>query len=481
MTEPKRILVVEDEVEILNYTADLLRKRGYDVATAASGDDAVSLVESRKLLPEDQKVNLVITDLRMPGLSGVPLISRLMELMPEVPIIVQTAYDEIDNRFHLLDKGAYDVISKSYFEKDLHFCVAKALRYNATQVENRQLRQRLEEEHELIVGDEEVTRPLLDKARTVAETDFPVLLMGESGTGKEVFARYIHRHQTSARLTGPFVTVNCPSIPRDLFESEFFGHARGSFTGAHADRKGLFEAAQGGTIFLDEVSEVAVENQVKLLRVLQENEVKRVGEQVVRQVDVRLICATNRDLRAAVREGRFREDLYYRIKVFPIRIPPLRERPGDILPLARHFLEHESIGLRPNLRRELSKEAMAKLLAYSWPGNVRELRNVLRQAILLTTGERIGAEDLILEDLILEEESNEPRPSFGRKIPHLREARERWTRNYLETLLQSVGGNISRAAEQSGKHRSELYEMLNRYKIDLARFRGRYDDPPSDN
>ena len=353
MTEPKRILVVEDEVEILNYTADLLRKRGYDVATAASGDDAVSLVESRKLLPEDQKVNLVITDLRMPGLSGVRLISRLMELMPEVPIIVQTAYDEIDNRFHLLGKGAYDVISKSYFEKDLHFCVAKAVRYNATQVENRQLRRRLEEEHELIVGDEEVTRPLLDKARTVAETDFPVLLMGESGTGKEVFARYIHRHQTSARLTGPFVTVNCPSIPRDLFESEFFGHARGSFTGAHADRKGLFEAAQGGTIFLDEVSEVAVENQVKLLRVLQENEVKRVGEQVVRQVDVRLICATNRDLRAAVREGRFREDLYYRIKVFPIRIPPLRERPGDILPLARHFLERESIGLRPYLSREL--------------------------------------------------------------------------------------------------------------------------------
>ena len=191
---------------------------------------------------------------------------------------------------------------------------------------------------------------------------------------------------------------------------------------------------------------------------------------------MRLICATNRDLRAAVREGRFREDLYYRIKVFPIRIPPLRERPGDILPLARHFLERESIGLRPHLSRELSKEAMAKLLAYSWPGNVRELRNVLRQAILLTTGERIGAEDLILE-----EESNEPQPSFGRKIPHLREARERWTRNYLETLLQSVGGNISRAAEQSGKHRSELYEMLNRYKIDLARFRGRYDDPPSDN
>jgi two-component system response regulator GlrR len=453
----KRILLVDDEAKILEFTAPLLRRHGCEVTTAQSGDAAITLAE-------EQSFNCIVTDMQMPGLNWESLLQKLLALHPTTPVILLTAFSTIERGLDLIRKGAYDLISKPYNEKDFLLRIARALEKEALSGEIRMLRQRIPAgEQELIVGDQEVMGRLLDQVGTVAATDFPVLITGESGTGKEMVARYIHRR--SGRAKGPFIAVNCAAVPSELFESEFFGHARGSFTGAHVDRKGLFEAAEKGSIFLDELAEVTPENQVKLLRVLQENEVKRVGEQTPRKVDARLICATNRDLRAAVRAGQFREDLYYRINVFPVIIPPLRERPGDILPLAQHFLARS----RAELGRDVTsftRAAIDKLRAYSWPGNVRQLENALKQAMVRASKDRIEAEDLVLDDD--EAEVSTPLSADGLT---LREARDRFTKKYLESLLERVGGNVSRAAEQAGKHRSDFYELLNRYRIDPSRFR----------
>jgi two-component system response regulator GlrR len=463
MSAAKQILLVDDEAKIVEMTATLLRRHGYAVTTAGSGDEAVSLAE-------EQTFNAIITDMQMPGLSWEPLLQRFLALHPSTPVVLLTAYGTIERGLDLIRRGAYDLVSKPFNEKDFLLRVARAIEREAMSVELRALRSRLPtSEPELIVGDQEVMGKLLDQVATVAATDFPVLLTGESGTGKEMVARYVHRR--SARASGAFIAVNCAAVPAELFESEFFGHVRGSFTGAHADRKGLFEAAHGGTIFLDEVAEIPVDKQVKLLRVLQENEVKRVGEQTVRKVDTRLICATNRDLKVAVKQGQFREDLYYRVNVFPVRIPPLRERPGDILPLAQHFIERA----RRELGRQvsgISRGAISRLLAYSWPGNVRQLDHSLKQAMVRASGDRIEAEDLVLDD-----DGAEVKPAASLEGVTLREARDQFTRQYLENLLEKLGGNVSRAAELAGKHRSDFYELLNRHKIDPSRFRRGGEEP----
>jgi DNA-binding NtrC family response regulator len=411
--------------------------------------------------------------MQMPGLNWDSLLKKLLALHPDTPVILLTAYGTVERGLDLIRNGAYDLIAKPYNEKDFLLRVARAIEKEALSGEIRALRSRLpSEETTFVVGDQEVMGKLLDQVATVAATDFPVLITGESGTGKEMVARYIH--QRSPRSAGPFIAVNCAAVPAELFESEFFGYARGSFTGAIGDRKGLFEAAEKGSIFLDELAEISPEHQVKLLRVLQEGEIKRVGEQISRKVDARLICATNRDLRAAVRQGQFRDDLYYRINVFPVKIPALRERPGDILPLAQHFIARS----RRELGREvtsISRGAIEKLRAYSWPGNVRQLENALKQAMVRCSGERIEEEDLILDD----DEAEVQTPDVPSDGLTLREARDRFTKRYLEGLLERVGGNVSRAAEQAGKHRSDFYELLNRYRIDPSRFRkGGAEDVP---
>ena len=465
MSLGKRILLVDDEAKIVEMTAVLLRRQGYRVTTAGSGDEAVAFAE-------EQAFHAIITDMQMPGLSWEPLLERLLAIQPHTPVILLTAYGTIERGLELIRNGAYGLVSKPFNEKDFLLRVAQAIEKEAMSVELRDLRSRLPaSEPELIVGDQEVMGKLLDQVATVAATEFPVLLSGESGTGKEMVARYIHRK--SARAHRPFIAVNCAAVPAELFESEFFGHVRGAFTGATADRRGLFEAADGGTIFLDEVAEIAGEKQVKLLRTLQENEVRRVGDQTVRHVDARLICATNRDLRTAVKQGQFREDLYYRINVFPVRIPPLRERPGDILPLAQYFIERARRDLRKDVIG-LSRTAISKLQAYSWPGNVRQLDHSLVQAMVRASSERIEAEDLVLDD---DDDDLETRMTTSTEGVTLREARDHFTKQYLEALLEKLGGNVSRAAEQAGKHRSDFYELLNRYKIDPSRFRKSTDEP----
>lgn len=473
MMKGKRILLVDDEEKILEITSLILERQGCHVTTAKSGDEAV-------LLAQEQAFHTILTDMQMPGLNWEALLTRLLALQPTTPVLLLTAFGTVERGLDLLRKGAYDLISKPFVEKDFVLRVARALEKEELSGEIRRLRQRLPDaEPDLIVGDEEVMGRLLDQVATVAATEFPVLLMGESGTGKEMVARYIHRR--SGRSDGQFVAVNCAAVPSELFESEFFGHVRGSFTGAHADRKGLFEAADKGSIFLDEIGEIALENQVKLLRVLQENEVRRVGDRTTRKVDARLICATNRDLKVAVRSGQFREDLYYRINVFPVTIPPLRERPGDVYPLAQHFLAKS----RPELGREvtsISRPALEKLRAYSWPGNVRQLENAIKQAMVRAAGDRVEETDVILDDeeaiaSIGASHAGDAHEGHGGNTwptmegMTLREARDTATKVYLERLLERVGGNVSRAAEMASKHRSDFYELLNRYGIDVARYR----------
>lgn len=500
-SQDKSLLVVDDEPDVLKDLEDLLQRQGYQVKTAGSGDEAIAKAK-------DERFDLIITDLEMPGqLSWEALLQSFEEVQPETPLIVLTAHGMIQRQHDWIDryKAVYDVVSKPYGTKNLLLRIYQALRETVKNLEvpGPQPLPSAQEEFEIIHSDP-LMEKLLERSEAIAKTDFPVLLTGESGSGKEVIARYIH--QKSARANKPFVAVNCAAIPKELFESEFFGHVRGAFTSAHADSKGLFETAEGGTIFLDEVGEIAPENQVKLLRVLQEDEVKRVGEQVTRHVDTRLICATNRDLKTDVREGRFRSDLYYRIKVFPVPIPSLRERPGDILPLAEHFIESESRQLGPGAHKRLSRSAQTKLMTYSWPGNVRELKNAIRQAVLLSAGEHIEPVDLMLEEEwpaapvapVLQESASgassrggpdaagssaspSTAPKAERAGKSLRDARHDWMKDYLENLLQEVGGNISHAAEKSGKHRSELYQLVNRYKIDLSRFRARTVDPTDEN
>jgi two-component system, NtrC family, response regulator GlrR len=499
-SQEKRILVVDDEPDVLKDMEDLLQLQGYQVHTALSGDEAIE--KARK-----EGFDLIITDLEMPGrLSWDALLQSFEDVQPDTPLIVLTAHGMIQRQHDWITrhKAVYDVVSKPYSPKNLLLRIYQALRETVKNLELLGPRPLSETEDLEIIHCDVLTNKLLERSEVIAKTDLPVLLTGESGAGKEVIARYIH--QKSARASMPFVAVNCAAIPKELFESEFFGHVRGAFTSAHADRKGLFETADGGTIFLDEVGEIAAENQGKLLRVLQEDEVKRVGEQVSRRIDTRLICATNRDLRADVREGRFRSDLYYRIKVFPVLIPPLRDRQGDILPLAEHFIESESRRLEPSVHKHLSRSAQQKLIAYSWPGNVRELKNAIRQAVLLSAGEWIEPDDLMLEEEWPAAQVQEvahatairggsagaeldsrgavvslpAQPKPGKGSQPLRDAKRDWMKSYLESLLEEVGGNISRAAEKSGKHRSELYQLVNRYEIDLSRFRGRPGSEPAD-
>ena len=453
----KSILIVDDDVNLRKLLGDILASEGYTIMLADSGEDAL-----RRL--ERDAVNLVLTDLKMPGMTGQQLFETCLARWPQTPVVILTAHGTVDEALEMIRSGAYDYIAKPYNTQDLLMRITRALEREELMVENRRLKDQLVKSESEYVFGTEMSR-VLERVRAVAATDFPVVLMGESGTGKEVLARVIHRR--SPRESGPFVPVNCGAIPKDLFESELFGHVRGSFTGATADRKGLFEEASSGTLFLDEISEIAQEHQVKLLRAIQEGEVKRVGDNRQRPVDVRLIAATNRDLRAMVKDGTFREDLYYRICVMPIDVPPLRDRSGDILPLAMHFLERERERAQTGgTVTGISRSGLDKLLAYSWPGNIRELENKVKQSLILATGELIEASDLLLEDTHL---GGAPATATGPAT--LNDARSSFERTYLIDILRRNKGNATSAARAAGKHRSEFYNLLKKHGLSPADFR----------
>ncbi|MCX7672555.1 MAG: sigma-54 dependent transcriptional regulator [Thiobacillaceae bacterium] len=441
MSSKPRILVVEDDLDLREALAETLALNGYAVTQAADAQQALAALAHAPL------PGLVLTDVQMPGTDGHALLSLLKARRPELPVVLMTAYAEIDRAVEAMRAGAADYLAKPFPPERLLAVVARHYRAPGP-----------EEDAEFVARDPR-TLELLALARRVAATDATVLLTGESGVGKEVLARFIHRH--SARAAGPFVAVNCAAIPETLLEATLFGHERGAYTGATAAMPGKFEQAQGGVILLDEIGELPAQLQAKLLRVLQEREVERLGARAPIALDVRVMAATNRDLAAEVRAGRFRADLYYRLNVFPLEIPPLRARRQDIEALARHCLQAcaREVGRQDMV---LGPAAMAALVNYDWPGNVRELCNVLQRAMILAPGRVIEPQHLML-------------PSTPSRLTPAQETAAAPAARSLKDLereailgaLAAAGGSRRRAAELLG-----MSERTLRYKLARMRERG---------
>ncbi len=400
----------------------------------------------------------IVTDLRMPGIDGLEGLKRFKRKLPEVPVVVMTAFATVETAIEAMKAGAFDYLKKPFEPDELELVVNRAVEHGRLRRENAHLKDALAGAFSVrgMVGESAAMKGLLAVAERVAPSDVPVLIEGESGTGKDLLARALHG--LSRRAAGSYLAVNMGAIPENLAESELFGHEKGAFTGADQPRPGFFAEAAGGTLFLDEIGLLPLLLQPKLLRVLQDGEYIPVGSRKPCRADVRVICATNEDLKKNVAEGRFREDLWYRIRVVPLRLPPLRERREDIPLLVEHLVKKHALRLgRPPLAPDA--EAMRALLDYRWPGNVRELEHALERALLLARGESLGLADLPPE--IAAPPRSEPEPGEGR----YRHARDAWERRYLEEVLREAGGSVGKAAELAGLHRSTLYEKLARYGL----------------
>ena len=453
MSEDVKILLVDDETAILETLSILFRGAGYDVTVANSGAEALTALS-------EEKPDIVLTDIRMPGATGLEVLAKAREVDAEISVILMTAQASLQSAVRAVNEGAYYYLQKPFVNDELLAICRRAAESRQLKVENRALKKEIQKRTPSGEARPVGTAPrfveVLDLAETVAPTDSTVLLTGESGTGKEVVARYIHR--LSDRAEGPFLSINCGALPESLLESELFGHLRGSFTGAVKDKEGLLTAAAGGTFFLDEISEMSASTQVKLLRALQEREVIPVGATKAVHVDVRIMAATNRDLEQAIERGAFRSDLYYRLNVIQLRLPPLRERPGDVAILAQHFLESRAgpDGPAPHI----SEETMEVLIRHDWPGNVRELENALERAAVVTGGGEITPASL-------PERVREAAPQrLGSEDLTQNPTMEVVERAYILWVLQAEGGNKKRAAEVLGIDPSTLYRKLSRYGID---------------
>jgi two-component system NtrC family response regulator len=446
----ERILIVDDEKNYLVVLSALLSGEGYEVETANSGQRALGLVE-------EEEPDLVITDMRMPRMSGLELIQALAERAADLPVVVMTAYGTVENAVEAMKSGAVDYITKPFENQELLLTVERALRLRRLMTQNRLLREELGKGKGFgeIIGESRAMKEVFELVEKVAATKATTLITGESGTGKELVARAIHAR--SPRAGESFIAVNCMALTETLLESELFGHEKGSFTGASSRRKGRFELADKGTLFLDEVGEIPASVQVKLLRVLQERTFERVGGDQPITVDVRIVAATNRDLSRAVKEGIFREDLYYRLNVVRIDIPPLRERPEDLPALVAHFVGKyaQEVG-RP--APEVSPEAMRRIYDHPWPGNVRELENALERAVILA-GPEIRPSDLPLEVQPVKEEASLPTGMS------LTEALEDLEVRMIRRALAESEGVAARAAEALGLTKSNLAYKLKKYGL----------------
>jgi two-component system nitrogen regulation response regulator NtrX len=439
------ILIVDDEAGVRSSLAAVLRDEGYAVETAESGE--ACLERTARETPD-----VILLDIWLPGLDGLATLERLRERRVDAEVIMISGHASVEAAVRATKLGAFDFIEKPLSIDKTVLAVRNALRQRRLEVENRQLRARVDRRL-VIVGASLTMEQLREHVAMAAPSNGRVLISGENGTGKELVARQIHA--LSHRHNGPFVEVNCAAIPEELIESELFGHARGAFTGAVADRRGKFEIASGGTLFLDEVADMSIKTQAKVLRALQEQVVEPVGGQQSVKVDVRVIAATNKDLATEIRNTRFREDLYFRLNVIPIYVPPLRERGDDVIRLAQHFVAEFSreYGRRP---KTLSAAAMDILRAYRWPGNVRELRNTIERLMIMVPGEVIEPADLAFLDV-----AAAPAKSIMEdKVGPLFEARDAWERNYILTALAAFDGNISRTADALGLERSNLYKKM---------------------
>ncbi|MGB5718846.1 MAG: sigma 54-interacting transcriptional regulator [Gammaproteobacteria bacterium] len=446
-----RVLVVDDDPALLRLLSMRLSAAGYEVAAVESGEKALAQI------PTFQP-HLVITDLRMDGMDGLALFDQIHQRSQTLPVIILTAHGSIPEAVDATSRGVFGYLTKPFDSKDLLEQVTRALRVTGEQHERRE-EVGVAEWRQAIVTRSPLMEDLLGQTLLVASSDASIFIHGQSGSGKEVLARAIHKASTRAR--GEFVAVNCSAIPEALFESEFFGHVKGSFTGATRDHKGLIQAANGGTLFLDEIGDMPLSFQVKLLRAIQERSVRPVGATRAQDVDVRILSATHRDLDELRNNGTFREDLYYRLNVVALDIPSLIDRREDIPLLANHFLGTLGDAVKKSVKG-FSPDAMEALLSAPWPGNVRQLFNVVEQSVAFTTTSLIPAS---LVQRALRGEADGEMPAFAT-------ARSRFEREYLTQLLQITNGNVSQAARIAKRNRTEFYKLLHKHHLNPSQFKG---------
>lgn len=462
MTKHHHVLVIDDDAAMRSMVADFLRSEGYKLSEASLASEAILKITKG----EFDALDLVISDLNMPEMTGIEFIGKFRDIASNIPIILITAFGSIETAIEAIRRGAFDYTTKPFKLAEMSLTVARALRFRDLHLENTRLQDEIEQSQSFrkIIGKSPGMHEVFDLIRRVAPANANVLITGESGTGKERVAHAIH--DEGPRRTKKFVAINCTAIPEALLESELFGHARGAFTGAVGKKRGLFEEAEGGTIFLDEIGDMNLALQAKLLRVIQERTIRAVGDNIDHDVDVRIIAATHKDLKAAIKNGTFREDLYYRLSVIPILIPPLRHRREDIMPLAESFLK-KYLAANNSAVKSFTPDAVARLMSMSWEGNVRELENIIERAVVLSRGTTIDIKDL---------------PSIGEgsaesffestqtgALPTLEDIEKR----YFKFILDKTGGRKEKAAQILGVNRRTLYRKEREY--------GFLTDPEDDN
>jgi DNA-binding NtrC family response regulator len=448
----ERILIAEDNEDMRDLLQEVLEDAGYETLVAANGRQALARMEK-----ESEIIDLVITDVRMPEMTGEELLAKARESRAEAPVIVITAFGSVEQAVEMVKAGAYQYLTKPFDNREILRLVEEALERSAAQREQARLRREKPATPPRIIGASRPMRELFDQIALAARSASTVLIIGESGAGKELVARAIHE---MSERKGAFVPVNCAAIPAELIESELFGHTGGAFTGAKQPRAGLIEASDNGTLFLDEVGDLPLPVQPKILRSLQEGAVRRVGANLEKSVNLRVVAATNRDLEQDVRDGRFREDLFWRLNVIRLKVPPLRERSFDIPLLVEHFVNKATeAAKRPPL--DVSSEALAILTAYSWPGNVRELENAIERAVAFARGAELTPDDLPERVRT----SGNASALIARSVEQSMTLRE-LEREYILEILRRTGGNKSRAAELLGLDRKTLYRRLDEYRAD---------------
>jgi two-component system response regulator GlrR len=449
-----KILIVDDDKNLLELLKIRLESAGYQAVTALMEEEAIEATKN-------QFFDLAIVDLQLLRKDGISLMEELHLILPEMPVIILTAYGSIESAVEAIKKGAYSYVTKPFEPRDLLLQIEKALENRKLTSEVNRLRGLLEERYnfENIVARSEKMRKVLEIIAQIAKTESTVYIEGESGTGKELVAKAIYL--ASDRKNKSFVAINCAALPESLLESKLFGHEKGAFTGAIRSAKGLFTQAHGGTIFLDEIGDMSLAIQAKVLRVLQERKFYPVGSEQLMEVDVRVIVATNKNLESQVKQGLFREDLFYRIHVIPIHLPPLRERREDIPLLVEHFLKKFGQQMKKEMKG-LTPMAMQKLMLHHWPGNVRELENTIEYAVAMTH------QDTIPEDLIFQTQPETVTESF---LKPLKEAKDSYEKAYLIHLLETCGGNVSKASQIAGKYRADFYDLLKKHNLKSEDFK----------